>query len=214
VSATTPALEVRVLGRTRYEDAHRLQQELLVMRADGRIGDVLLTTEHADVVTLGRKSPHGDAAGVDMPVVQVERGGEATWHGPGQIVAYPIVHLPEGQRDLHAWLRGLEQVVIDTLADFGVSGRRVDGYTGVWIGERKVCSIGVAVRRWVTWHGLALNVQADLTRFAGFQPCGLDHRVMTNLAEHVEGSCALQAVEERLIQHFRRFHSELTARHR
>jgi lipoate-protein ligase B len=82
----------------------------------------------------------------------------------------------------------------------------------VWIGERKVCSIGVAVRRWVTWHGLALNVQADLTRFAGFQPCGLDHRVMTNLAEHVEGSCALEAVEERLIQHFRRFHSELTAR--
>lgn len=202
-------LEVRRLGRTRYEDAHRLQQELLVARAEGRCGDTLLVVEHEHVVTLGRKSPPGDAAGVDMPVVAVERGGEATWHGPGQIVLYPIVFLPEGRRDLHAWLRGLEQVVIDALADFGVQGGRVEGYTGVWIGGRKVCSIGVAVRRWVAWHGLALNVHADLSRFAGFNPCGLDHRVMTNLGEHA--TCGQAAVEDRLVERFVEFHCAWTA---
>lgn len=200
-----PALEVRRLGRTRYEDAHRLQQDLLAARAEGRGGDTLLVTEHEDVVTLGRKSPPGDAAGVDMPVVAVERGGEATWHGPGQVVLYPVVHLPEGRRDLHAWLRGLEQVVIDAIADFGVQGARVEGYTGVWIGGRKACSIGVAVRRWVAWHGLALNVHADLSRFAGFNPCGLDHRVMTNLGEHAQ--CTQRDVEDRLVERFRDFHA-------
>lgn len=203
------ALEVRRLGRTRYEDAHRLQQELLAARAEDRCADTLLVTEHEDVVTLGRKSPAGDAAGVDMPVVAVERGGEATWHGPGQVVLYPIVFLPEGRRDLHAWLRGLEQVVIDAMADFGVQGGRVEGYTGVWIGGRKACSIGVAVRRWVAWHGLALNVHADLSRFAGFNPCGLDHRVMTNLGEHAR--CGQAEVEDRLVERFREFHRRLAA---
>jgi lipoyl(octanoyl) transferase len=198
------ALEVRRLGRTRYADAHRLQQELVAARAEGRVVDALLATEHEDVVTLGRKSPPGDAAGVDMPVVAVERGGEATWHGPGQVVLYPIVLLPEGRRDLHAWLRGLEQVVIDAMADFGVEGRRVEGYTGVWIGDRKACSIGVAVRRWTTWHGLALNVRADLARFAGFNPCGLDPRLMANLGDHA--ACGLPEVEDRLVARFVEFH--------
>ena len=199
-----PALEVRRLGRTRYEEAHRAQQELVASRAEGARGDILLVTEHEDVVTLGRKSPPGDAAGVDMPVYSVERGGEATWHGPGQVVLYPIVFLPEGRRDLHAWLRGLEQVVIDAMADFGVEGRRVDGWTGVWIGERKACSIGVAVRRWTTWHGLALNVRADLSRFAGFNPCGLDPRLMANLADHA--ACEPPEVEARLVARFVDFH--------
>ena len=200
------ALEVRRLGRTRYEDAHRLQQDLVAARADGLRSDILLVAEHDDVVTLGRKSLPGDAAGVEMPVVSVERGGEATWHGPGQAVFYPIVLLPEGRRDLHAWLRGLEQVVIDAMADFGVQGSRVEGYTGVWIGERKACSIGVAVRRWTTWHGLALNVDADLSRFSGFNPCGLDPRLMANLADHA--ACSLSAVEDRLVARFVEFHRD------
>ena len=200
------ALEVRRLGRTRYEDAHRLQQDLVAARADGLRSDILLVAEHDDVVTLGRKSLPGDAAGVEMPVVSVERGGEATWHGPGQAVLYPIVLLPEGRRDLHAWLRGLEQVVIDAMADFGVQGSRVEGYTGVWIGERKACSIGVAVRRWTTWHGLALNVDADLSRFSGFNPCGLDPRLMANLADHA--ACSLSAVEDRRVARFVEVHRD------
>lgn len=183
-------LDIRHLGRTRYDAAHALQQELVTQRVEGRIGDVLLLTEHDPVVTRGRKSPEGDTAGVSIPVVTVERGGEATYHGPGQIVGYPILLLPEGRRDLHRHLRDLEEVVLRALSDVGVSGRRVDGYTGVWIGERKVCSIGVAVRRWVTWHGFALNVDTDLGAFGTFHPCGLDPRVMTNVREHVAGGRA------------------------
>lgn len=195
-------LEVRRIGRTRYEDAHALQEELLLARIEGRIGDQLLLTEHEPVVTLGRGSPPGDAAGVGVPVIEVERGGEATWHGPGQIVAYPILFLTESRRDLHRYLRDLEAVVIGVLADFGVRGVRVAGQTGVWIGERKVCSLGVAVRRWVTWHGLALNVHTDLRAFANFRPCGLDPGVMTRLADHVPGSLDESSVEAQLVRRF------------
>ena len=144
--------------------------------------DALLLVEHAPVVTRGRRSPEGDTADVPFPVVTIGRGGEATYHGPGQLVAYPIVHLPEGRRDLHRYLRDLEGVVIDALAELGAEGRREDGKTGVWAGEHKICSIGVAVRRWVTWHGLALNVTTDLAAFRSFAPCGLSADVMTNLA--------------------------------
>lgn len=195
-------LEVRRLGRTRYDEAHALQEELLLARVEGRIGDQLLLTEHEPVVTLGRKSPSGDASGATVPVIAVERGGEATYHGPGQLVGYPIVLLSEERRDLHRWLRDLEEVVIQTIADFGVVGSRVNGLTGVWIGGRKVCSLGVAVRRWVTWHGFALNVSTDLAAFSTFQPCGLDPKVMTRLADHVGGRLDMRDVETRLVGHF------------
>jgi lipoate-protein ligase B len=194
-------LEVRRLGRTRYADAHALQQSLLEQRVAGTIGDVLLLTEHDPVVTIGRGAGPEAAGTVAIPVVSVERGGEATYHGPGQIVGYPIVLLDEGRRDLHRWLRDLEEVVIATLADFGVAGRREDGFTGVWIGARKVCSIGVAVRRWVTWHGFALNVHTDLSAFRAFQPCGLDPDVMTRLADHVARPVAMAEVEDSLVAH-------------
>lgn len=195
-------LEVRQLGRTRYEAAHALQQELLVERIEGRVGDLLLFTEHEPVVTLGRKSPANDAAGVDVPIVVVERGGEATYHGPGQIVGYPIVYLPEGRRDLHKYLRDLEEVVIRALGDFDVPAGRKEGLTGVWIGRKKVCSLGVAVRRWVTWHGFALNVSTDLDAFRAFHPCGLDPDVMTRLSDHVDRDLALDEVEMRLLVRF------------
>lgn len=198
------ALEVRRLGRTTYSDAHALQQSLLEQRVAGAIGDVLLLTEHDPVVTVGRGAGLDAAGSVEVPVVPVERGGEATYHGPGQIVGYPIVLLEEGRRDLHRWLRDLEEVVIATLRDFGVAGRREDGFTGVWIGSRKVCSIGVAVRRWVTWHGFALNVHTDLAGFRAFQPCGLDPDVMTRLADHVARPVAMSEVEEALVRHARR----------
>lgn len=180
-------LDVLRLGRIPWQSAYELQQARLAQRVAGEVPDALFLCEHDPIVTLGRRSPAGDAADVPFPVVTIERGGEATYHGPGQLVAYPVIELPEGRRDLHRYLRDLEQVGIDTLGAFGVAGRRRAGYTGVWIDDLKVASIGVAMRRWVTWHGLALNVTTDLAAFRTFQPCGLDAAVMTRLADHVAG---------------------------
>ncbi|MEE2940017.1 MAG: lipoyl(octanoyl) transferase LipB [Planctomycetota bacterium] len=179
-------LEVIDLGRRAYVEAYDLQEERLAARIRGEVPDGLLLVEHDPVVTRGRRSREGDTAGVPFPVVDIGRGGEATYHGPGQLVAYSIIELPEARRDLHRYLRDLEQVVIDALRSLGIEGRREPGKTGVWIGARKVCSIGVAVRRWVTWHGLALNVTTDLDAFRSFAPCGLDASVMTRVADHIE----------------------------
>lgn len=195
-------LEVRRLGTTRYEDVYELQKSLLEQRIADEIGDVLLLTEHEPVVTLGRKSDRAAAEGLGLPVFEIERGGDATYHGPGQVVAYPILKLPESRRDLHRYLRDLEQVVIDLLAEFSIAGERKPGLTGVWIGDRKVCSMGVAVRRWVTWHGLALNVHTDLGAFQEFRPCGLDPGVMTRLADHVDIPEASVLQEVLLVRHF------------
>lgn len=195
-------LDVRRLSRTPYEEGRRLQLELLEQRIAGAAGDTLVLCEHEPVITLGRGTDPGDVTGVSIPIVEVERGGEATYHGPGQLVAYPIYALPEGRRDLHRYLRDLEEVVIRVLAEVDVEGRRVDGLTGVWIGERKVCSIGVAVRRWVAWHGLALNLATDLAAFAQFKPCGLDASVMTNVAEHVAMPPTRLLFEVLVVKHF------------
>ena len=183
---TRAPLEVIDLGRRAYVEAYALQEERLAARIRGEVPDGLLLVEHDPVVTRGRRSSEGDTAGVPFPVVDIGRGGEATYHGPGQVVAYSIIELPEGRRDLHRYLRDLEQVVIDALRSLGIEGRREPGKTGVWIGAQKVCSIGVAVRRWVTWHGLALNVTTDLDAFRSFAPCGLDASVMTRVADHLE----------------------------
>lgn len=194
-------VQVERWGRTSYEDAHRRQRALLDRRIAGEIGDTIVLTEHDAVVTYGRKSGPGELAGLDVPVVEVERGGEATYHGPGQLVAYPIVHLPDGRRDLHRFLRELEDAVIGVLGEFDVEGRREPGLTGVWIDDRKVCSLGVAVKRWTTWHGLALNVHTDLEAFGGFSPCGLSPSVMTRLADHADVPPGLFLIEVLLIKH-------------
>ena len=179
-------MDVQRLGRRGYSEVHALQSELLDARIAGRIRDTLVLVEHDPVVTVGRGTGPSDVESLAIPVVEVERGGEATYHGPGQVVAYPILELPEDRRDLHRYLRDLEEVVLRVLAEFDISGRREEGATGVWVGDRKIASIGVAVRRWVTWHGLALNVHTDLTSFQGFQPCGLRPEVMTRLADLVD----------------------------
>lgn len=195
-------LEVRRLGRTRYEDVYGLQKELVLARIEDRIRDTLLLTEHEAVVTLGRGGSRADVEGVAVPVFEIERGGEATYHGPGQVVGYPILKLSEARRDLHRYMRDLEEVVIRVLAEFDVLGRRESGLTGVWIGDKKVCSIGVAVRRWVAWHGFALNVFTDLSAFGSFQPCGLKPDVMTRLVDHAELPPANILIEVLIIKHF------------
>ncbi len=196
---------MRRLGRTRYEEAHSLQRQLIEQRAEDAVGDLLLLTEHEPVITVGRGTPRDEFALLErsgLPVIEVERGGEATYHGPGQLVAYPILKLAEGRRDLHRYLRDLEEVVIGVLGEFGIEGARREGWTGVWIGPRKVCSIGVAVRRWVTWHGLALNLHIDLAPFQRFHPCGLEPAAMTRLADHAELPPTNLLGEVLLVKHF------------
>lgn len=202
MSATPALLEVRRLGRTEYGVAHAEQLRLLAARIAGDVPDQLLLTEHEPVVTVGRGSDRSELVGLELPVVESERGGEATWHGPGQLVAYPILALPEGRRDLHRYLRDLEDVVIGILAEFDVEGSRRAGLTGVWIGERKVASIGVAVRRWVTWHGVSLNLHNEPDAFRGFKPCGLDPDVMTRLVDHAELPPTMLLPEVLFVKHF------------
>jgi lipoate-protein ligase B len=172
------------LGRREYGEVWKLQQELVAQRQRGEIADTLVLVEHPDVITLGRRlsSQANVVAPGDIPVVEIERGGDVTYHGPGQLVGYPILALEGDERDLHAYLRNLEEALIGVCADVGLAGGRKAGWTGVWIGERKVASIGIAVRKWVTMHGFALNVATDLSRFAAINPCGLDAAVMTSLS--------------------------------
>jgi len=188
-------------GVAPYARVHGWMERLVEERALGRLPNLLLTGEHEAVITLGRKTPPGAAYPPGVPVLEVERGGEATWHGPGQLVAYPIVHLTQARRDLHRFQRDLEEVGIATLADFGIEGHRREGLTGVWVGARKVQSLGIAVRRWVTWHGLALNVNCALSGFASFSPCGLDGAVMASMAACLGREVSLPQVRDRLVAH-------------
>jgi lipoyl(octanoyl) transferase len=167
-------------GRTRHADATVRQLALVDDRLLGKAGDSLVFTEHEPVYTLGLRAgaaahllwDEAERARRGIGLEQTGRGGDITYHGPGQIVGYPIVSLAQS-RDLHAYLRFLEQVVIDALAELGLAGSRREGLTGIWIGPRKIAAIGVAARRWVTYHGFALNLDPDLTPFSGIVPCGI-----------------------------------------
>ena len=176
--STRPGLTLW-LGRTTHDAAWSLQQETHARRVAGEAPDTLLLVEHDSVYTAGRASdPRSfrvapaelEAAG--HAVREVSRGGDVTWHGPGQLVAYPIIDISP-RRDLHHYLRALEDVLMATCADFGVAATRRPGLTGAWVGERKIASIGVRVVRWVTLHGTALNVAPDLSRFDAIVPCGI-----------------------------------------
>lgn len=177
------ALEIIQAGRVPYAEALAWQRELAEDRIAGRLPhDVLLLLEHPPVVTLGRNSHAANllhASGVD--VFEVERGGDVTFHGPGQLVGYPILDLHAYKQDLHWYLRTLEQALIDALGFLDIPAERNPGYTGVWTGGRKIASIGIHVKQWVTWHGFALNVTTDLADFERIVPCGIPGVVMTSV---------------------------------
>ncbi len=187
------SLNVCVLGPTRYRDGLALMDALVAARAAGETGDWLLYPDHEPVLTVGRNPSDGnvvaDAAALaraGIEVVEVPRGGDVTWHGPGQLVGYPIVALDRVGRDLHRWLRLLEDTLIAALARHDLSAMRVPGRTGVWLSEtEKIASIGVAVRRWVGYHGFALNVANSLEHFSLIHPCGFTDIRMTSMAERL-----------------------------
>ena len=176
------------LGKVPYRKALELQTKLIEMRRKGEIGDTLLLLEHPPTFTTGRRGNMGNLlaakdylsrAGIHFEVIS--RGGDITYHGPGQLVGYPIIDLNGMGRDVHKYLRNLEETIIISLRDFGIRGRRIKGITGVWAKWHKIASIGVGVRRWVTYHGFALNVNTDLSYFDMIVPCGIENVKMTSI---------------------------------
>jgi lipoate-protein ligase B len=190
-----------------------MQRELAAKRISGEESDdILLLVEHPPVVTLGRKAQHGQdntamaaflaARGVEL--FEVERGGDATFHGPGQLVGYPIVNLEGHRKDLHWYLRTLEEVLIRALGWWGIEAERNEGFTGVWTAGRKIASIGVHARGWVTWHGFALNVTNDLAYFDLIVPCGIQGVVMTSVERELGGDApAPEEVRRDVVRAFR-----------
>ncbi len=182
-------LQVARLGTVAYETALGLQTAMLAARIADQIDDTLLLLEHPDVFTLGRGADERFIVSNSRktPVFRVSRGGQVTYHGPGQLVGYPILKLEGPARDVGNYLRALEEAMIAALATFQIAGGRRRGLTGVWIGDRKIASIGVGIRRWVTHHGFALNVSTELSHFDSIVPCGIEGCRMTSVA--AEGHC-------------------------
>ena len=184
-AARRPYLDVRWLGRMAFADALALQEELVARkRADQASADELLFLEHDPVYTIGRtpdQSSLRGAAHLPHPLFPINRGGQATYHGPGQLIGYPIIDLRDCGQDLHRYLRWLEDLLIETVATVGIAATTRPGLTGVWVENRKIASIGVGVRHWITMHGFALNVCGDLAPFARIIPCGIQDVTMTSI---------------------------------
>jgi lipoate-protein ligase B len=202
-------LEVDSLGRVPYAEAWALQRELAERRKRGEIGDRLLLVEHPHVLTLGRngRSNHVLAAPerlrqLGIEYHEIDRGGDITYHGPGQVVGYPIIDLREWKRDVVAYVRGIEQGIIAALARFGIPSHPEPGATGVWTEQGKICAIGVHISRWVTTHGFALNWKTDLSYFGLIVPCGLQRPVTSMEALGV--SVSLEAVHGAVVEEFAR----------
>ena len=206
----TRALEVRSLGLFRYPDALALQRALVEDRHADRISDVLLLVEHPPVITLGVRGDGGRShilasaeflAEHGVEVHETGRGGDVTFHGPGQVVGYPIVSLKPDRCDVHRYVRDLEEVLIRAAADFGVSATRIPGLTGIWVGNAKLAAIGVRISRWVTSHGFAFNVDPDLDSFNWIVPCGIVGHGVTSLSR-LGVTVQQSEVEGRLIARF------------
>jgi lipoyl(octanoyl) transferase len=208
---------LRELGRIRYGDALAIQQQLVADRKQGLTPDHLLLLEHPHVITMGRNGHAENVLASDdvmersgIEYFPTNRGGDVTYHGPGQLVGYPILDLRDWKRDVGAYVRALEQTIIDTLADYGIEAGRIPKLTGVWVDGRKIAAIGVHLSRWVTSHGFALNVSTDLSYFQYIVPCGLTMPVTSMSALGVRASW--EEVGRRLAPHFaRNFECELTA---
>jgi lipoyl(octanoyl) transferase len=205
----TRTIAVHRLGRVAYGETHALQQRLQEQRIRGEIGDTLLLLEHEPVITLGRGS-HAENVLVTpdalrargFEVHETGRGGDVTYHGPGQLVAYPILDLKPDRQDVRRYVRELEETMIRVAADFGVTAGRVAGLNGAWVGgERKIGAVGVRISRWVTMHGFALNVTTDLTHFDVIVPCGIKDRTVTSLTRETGREIAMRDVETSAAKH-------------
>ena len=192
------------VGQMDYPAALALQEKILELKQRGHLADVMLFVEHPHVYTLGRG---GKASNVlvpqEVPVIRTNRGGDVTYHGPGQLVVYPLIDLRSKlRRDVHRYLKNLELSAICTLKDFGLEGTRRPPYTGIWIADNKIVAIGIAVVRGITFHGLALNVNTDLSYFDRIVPCGLSWAGVTSMAKELGAEQNLVEVRDRFLNHF------------
>ena len=190
-AANSSSARILELGLVDYDRARLIQLQLVNKRVDGRITDTFVFVEHPPTITVGRGARDDRDNNIlvseeilkqrSVHVCETERGGDVTFHGPGQQVIYPIIDLEQRRRDLHRFLRDLEEVVINFLANYDLNGERIPGKTGVWVGNKKICAIGIAVKRWVSYHGLALNLCTDLSYFDLFNPCGFPSSTVASL---------------------------------
>ena len=197
------------IGRLDYNSAWDLQRELFLLRSEGKISDLLLLTEHDPVYTVGKSGNDNHVLANEkelyesgVAVVHTDRGGDVTYHGPGQLVGYPIMDLNEYYHDLHRYLRDLEDVIMRSLSEYGINGERDNKFTGVWVGGEKIAALGVKVSRWVTMHGFALNVNTDLSYFDRIIPCGIFHKGVTSLGRLVGSEMSLVEVGNSIVRHF------------
>lgn len=205
-----PPLDVRRLGVVPYQEALELQRALVEERRASRITDTLLLLQHPPVITLGVRGDGGRSnivaseprlAELGIEVAETGRGGDVTYHGPGQIVGYPILDLRPDRCDVHRYVRDIEEVMIRTCADFGVTAGRVEGLTGAWVGAEKIAAIGVRISRWITSHGFAFNVDTNLDHFNLIVPCGISDKGVTSLRRLVGRDLPMEDVEDSLVRH-------------
>ena len=203
VTADGSRFTVRRLGTVDYQSALDLQTRLVEERKQGLIPDQLLLLEHPPVITLGARN-HNSRSNLlasaetlalkGVAVFETGRGGDVTFHGPGQLVGYPILQLPPDRRDVHRYVRDLEELLTLVVADFGITAARVPGLTGIWVGDSKLAAIGVRISRWVTSHGFALNVNTDLSNFGLIVPCGIAHKGVTSMERLLARPVAMDEV--------------------
>ena len=197
------------LGQAKYLEVLDLQRRLVKLRQEGKVPDVLLLVEHEPVITLGRRgntanilSTAEELVSQGIQIYQAERGGDVTYHGPGQLVAYPIVHLTQREISIHTYVHMLEETIILTLDDFDIRAGRESQHRGVWVGDLKVAALGVAIRRWVTFHGFALNVSPNLDHYCHINPCELGHEQVTSMASLLGEPVSMAEVTKKLLSNF------------
>lgn len=199
------------LGLIDYKQAWNLQKEIFDLRFRNEIDDTFFLLEHPHTYTLGKVaekenliSSESQLKELGISVYDIDRGGDITYHGPGQIVGYPILKLSDWKEDTHQYLRGLEEVIILTCREYGIETERNSKYTGVWIGESKIAAIGIKVSRWITMHGFAFNINTDLSYFGGIIPCGIKDKEVTSLQRELGRELSIDEVKEKLITNFKK----------
>ena len=193
-----------------YKEAWDLQKEVLELRLNSKVSDVLFLLEHPHTYTLGKIADKKNLVASkeyldknNVSVYEIDRGGDITYHGPGQIVGYPIINLNEWQNDTHKYLRALEEVIIQTCSHYGLNAVRVPKYTGVWIEDRKIAAIGIKISRWISMHGFAFNVNTDLSLFSGIIPCGISGKDVTSLQRELKREIKIDEVKSLLVKNFK-----------